>query len=144
MAIRTKWDGFLCLVFRDRERIDLQSESKQPLTCYFPEIREAVAGIAAEYFVPDGELAVPSRGALMQRIHPAPSRVAKLSMQTPAILIVFDLMAGSGGKSLLQTPLWKRRQHLEEFAHTFLRRDKRFRLLPSPSMSQQLEVGWPR
>ena len=70
-----KWDGFRCLVFRDGDKIELQSKSGQPLTRYFPDLVEAVGGIKAKRFVLDGEIVVPSNGGLsfddlLQRIHP--------------------------------------------------------------------------
>src|SRR5215210_8541069 len=99
-----KWDGFRCLAFRDGAKIELQSKSGQPLARYFPEIVEALLAIDAPRFVLDGELVIPdgdalSFDALLQRIHPSASRITKLSRQTPAVFIVFDLLAGSDGKS---------------------------------------------
>src|SRR5437773_10163509 len=77
-----KWDGFRCLVFRDGAKLDLQSKSGQPLTRYFPELAAIFMGLAARRFVLDGELAVPVEGRfsfddLLQRIHPAESRVQR-------------------------------------------------------------------
>src|ERR1700744_5949086 len=91
-----KWDGFRCLVFRDGDKIELQSKSGRSMTRYFPEVVAALAALKPRQFVLDGEIAVPSDGAfsfdaLLQRIHPAPSRVRKLSHDTPALLIIFDL-----------------------------------------------------
>ena len=91
-----KWDGFRCLVFRDGDKVELQSKSGQSLTRYFPEIVDAVLKLKAKSFVLDGEIVVPADGAfsfdaLLQRIHPAASRVQKLAVETPALLIVFDL-----------------------------------------------------
>jgi ATP-dependent DNA ligase len=130
-----KWDGFRCLAFRDDDKIELQSKSEQPLARYFPEIREAIAGLDARQFVLDGEIAIPSDrafsfDALLQRIHPAASRVTRLAKETPAILIVFDLLAGPDGKSLLTTPLRERRKHLEEFARKQFTKNTRIRLSP--------------
>src|ERR671911_1083166 len=70
-----KWDGFRCLVFRDGEKIDLQSKSGQPLTRYYPDVVEAVRKVKAQRFVLDGEIVVPRNGGfsfddLLQRIHP--------------------------------------------------------------------------
>ena len=113
-----KWDGFRCLVFRDGDKIALQSKSGQPLTRYFPDLVEAVGGIKAKRFVLDGEIVVPSNGGLsfddlLQRIHPAASRVTKLSKETPALLIVFDLLVDADGKLLAGQPLAERRPLLE-------------------------------
>src|SRR3954465_385792 len=75
-----KWDGFRCLAFRDGDRVELQSKSGQPLARYFPEIADAVRALEPPAFVLDGEIAVPADGgfsfdALLQRIHPAASRI---------------------------------------------------------------------
>ena len=99
-----KWDGFRCVVFRDGSSVALQSKSDRGLDRYFPEIVAAVKRLPAEQFVLDGELAVPIKGAfsfddLLQRIHPAQSRVRMLATQTPAIMIVFDLLSVDGRQS---------------------------------------------
>src|SRR5688572_25736638 len=75
-----KWDGFRCLAFRDGASVELQSKSGQSLTRYFPEMVEALRGVKSAAFVLDGEIVIPSDGALsfdalLQRIHPAASRV---------------------------------------------------------------------
>jgi ATP-dependent DNA ligase len=116
-----KWDGFRCVAFRDGRNVELQSKSLQPLGRYFPEVVEALAQLDAKRFILDGEIAVPEgRGfsfdALLQRIHPAASRVKRLATETPAIYVVFDLLAADDGKSLLCIPLRERRAHLEKFA----------------------------
>src|SRR6266536_2671745 len=94
-----KWDGFRCLAFRDGDRIELQSKAGKPLNRYFPEIVVAMGELDASAFVLDGEIAVPagkvfSFDDLLQRIHPAASRVRKLAAETPALFIAFDLLAG--------------------------------------------------
>src|SRR5947208_937915 len=93
-----KWDGFRCLVFRDGDEVQLQSKAGQPLARYFPEIVEAMKELPAKQFVLDGELVIPAEHGLsfddlLLRLHPAESRVRKLSAATPAVLIVFDLLA---------------------------------------------------
>jgi ATP-dependent DNA ligase len=130
-----KWDGFRCLAFRDGDSVELQSKSGQSLTRYFPEIVETLKAAPAKAFVLDGELVVPDNGgfsfdALLQRIHPAASRVARLSAETPALLIVFDLLAGEDGKALTPLPLVERRERLDGFARKVLRRLPRIRLSP--------------
>ena len=92
-----KWDGFRCVAFRDGAQVDLQSKSGQPLARYFPEIVAALLKLKAKQFVIDGEIVVPIKGSfsfddLLMRIHPAASRIQKLSQETPAKLIVFDLL----------------------------------------------------
>jgi ATP-dependent DNA ligase len=115
-----KWDGFRCLVFRDGDKIALQSKAGKPLTRYFPDVVEAAKALKARRFVLDGEIVVPVGRAfsfddLLQRIHPAASRIAKLAEETPALLIVFDLLEDER-VVFLNTPLAERRPKLEEFA----------------------------
>jgi ATP-dependent DNA ligase len=131
-----KWDGFRCLIFRDGDKIELQSKSGQSLTRYFPDLVEAVGRVKAKRFVLDSEIVVPRDGAfsfddLLQRIHPAASRVAKLSKETPALLIAFDLLADADGKSLIEVPLQERRPRLESFAKQYLTGQDRIRLSPA-------------
>lgn len=117
-----KWDGFRCLVFKDGGTVRLQSKSGQPLERYFPEVAARVAGMKARAFVLDGELVVPDparAGALsfddlLQRIHPAASRVKTLAEAFPATLVVFDLLA-DGKTVLVDRPLADRRARLERF-----------------------------
>jgi ATP-dependent DNA ligase len=128
-----KWDGFRCIAFRDGATVELQSKSGQPLTRYFPEVVETIKGVKAKQFVLDGEIAIPegdsfSFDALLQRIHPAESRVKRLAKETPAIYIVFDLLAGDNGKSLLGETLRVRRKKLEKFAAAQFASDARIRL----------------
>ncbi len=100
-----KWDGFRCLAFRDGEQVDIMSKSGQPLARYFPEIVAGLQALAARKFVIDGEIIVTENrtldfDALLQRIHPAESRIRKLSKETPATLVVFDLLVDDKGKDL--------------------------------------------
>ena len=137
-----KWDGFRSLAFRDGSTIELQSKSEQPLARYFPELVKALSELGAQRFVLDGEIAVPegrdfSFDALLQRIHPAASRVKRLATQTPAIFIVFDLLAAEDGKSLLSFPLSKRRTRLERFAAEFFGTGGRVRLSPATPRLEQ-------
>jgi ATP-dependent DNA ligase len=101
-----KWDGFRCLAFRDRKKVDLQSKAGKPLTRYFPELAAALAKLKAPQFVLDGEIVIPFEGGLsfdqlLMRIHPSASRVDKLSRETPCVFIVFDLLIDAEGKSLV-------------------------------------------
>jgi ATP-dependent DNA ligase len=116
-----KWDGFRCLAFRDGAEVELRSKSGQPLTRYFPELVEALRSLPAKRFVLDGEIVVPvgkslSFDDLLMRIHPAESRVRKLAAETPASLIVFDLLVDEKGKALVGLALEERREKLEAFA----------------------------
>lgn len=116
-----KWDGFRCLMFRRGDLVELQSKAGKPLTRYFPDVVESARALRAKHFVLDGEIVVPRGRAfsfddLLQRIHPAASRIAKLAQATPALLIVFDLLEDERGHALLDTPLAERRPKLEAFA----------------------------
>src|ERR1051325_5104960 len=87
-----KWDGFRCLIFRDGDKVELQSKAGQTLGRYFPEIVESVEGLRARQFVLDGEIVIPvgesfSFDDLLLRIHPAASRVQKLAREHPALFI---------------------------------------------------------
>ena len=130
-----KWDGFRCLAFRDGKNIELQSKSGQSLGRYFPEIVAALLKLKASKFVLDGELVIPVKGGLsfddlLQRIHPAASRVTKLSLSTPAQFIVFDLLVDEAGKPIYESPLSKRRQKLESFAKKQLAKNGNIELSP--------------
>jgi ATP-dependent DNA ligase len=131
-----KWDGFRCLAFRDGQNVELQSKSGQTLGRYFPEIVAALLKLKATKFVLDGELVIPVKGGLsfddlLQRIHPAASRVAKLSEATPAHFIVFDLLVDDAGNATYELPLSKRRQKLESFEKKYLAKNKSIELSPS-------------
>jgi ATP-dependent DNA ligase len=131
-----KWDGFRCIVFRDGDTVELQSKSGQSLTRYFPELIAAVAALKVKAFVLDGEIVVPhgkafSFDALLQRIHPAKTRVEKLSRETPAKLIVFDLLVDADRTSLVDLTLEKRRAQLEAFAQRYLVGNDTIRLSPA-------------
>ena len=115
-----KWDGFRCLAFGAGGEVDLKAKSGKPLARYFPEMVETLKRVKARSFVLDGELAIVSGGefsfdALLQRIHPAESRIKRLAAETPAIFILFDMLLDASGKSLIETPLRERRAALETF-----------------------------
>ncbi|TFV73795.1 ATP-dependent DNA ligase [Blastococcus sp. CT_GayMR19] len=111
-----KWDGFRCVVFRDGDEVELGSRNERPLTRYFPEVVAAVKANLPERCVVDGEIVVP-RGDrlhfedLLQRIHPAQSRVDLLAGQTPASFVAFDLLA-LGDESLLEVSFGERQARL--------------------------------
>jgi ATP-dependent DNA ligase len=114
-----KWDGFRCLARRDGGEVSLTSKSGKPLARYFPEVAEMLRGLKEKHFLLDGELIIPvgdalSFEALQLRLHPAESRVRKLAAETPAELMLFDLLE-LNGKSLTDQPLAKRRETLERF-----------------------------
>src|SRR4051812_18442537 len=122
-----KWDGLRALAFVSGEAgapVDIRSRHGRPLGRYFPEIVAALGGLAeaardryaAPPLVLDGEIVVPTDAgfdfaALLGRIHPAASRVERLRRESPARLVVFDLLA-AGGASLLDAPFAARRARL--------------------------------
>jgi ATP-dependent DNA ligase len=130
-----KWDGFRCLVFRDGDSVELQSKSGQPMARYFPELVEAVRDLEPEQFVLDSEIVIPTGNSvsfddLLMRIHPAASRIRKLAAETPALLIVFDILVDAGGKLVADQPLQNRRKILANFAQRYLKEQKSLRLSP--------------
>src|SRR5438067_6886080 len=113
-----KWDGFRCLAYKDGARAVLMAKSGKPLTDFFPEIVAALKELAAPGFIVDGELVIPigdklSFDALQMRLHPAESRRRKLAAETPALLVLFDLLA-DGSKNLTDALLPERRAALEK------------------------------
>jgi ATP-dependent DNA ligase len=129
-----KWDGFRCLAFKDKDDVELRAKSGKPLTRYFPEVAQALRTIAVARFVLDGELTIPvgkslSFDALQMRLHPAQSRIDKLSVETPAIFMCFDMLRDMKGGELIDRPLVQRRQALEAF---FAKTGRNARLRLSP------------
>jgi ATP-dependent DNA ligase len=114
-----KWDGFRCLAFRDSDGAFLFAKSGKVLGRYFPEVVANVAAISSKPFVLDGELVIPhdsgfSFDALQLRLHPAESRIKKLSGEIPALFVAFDLPS-LDGRSFMDEPLTVRRLALEAF-----------------------------
>src|SRR3569832_2793405 len=104
-----KWDGFRCLAVKRGGKVQLFAKSGKVLHRYFPEVVAAVSALKAADFILDGELTLPfgdslSFDALQMRLHPAESRIRKLSAEIPALLILFDLLI-EAGKSLAAQPL---------------------------------------
>jgi ATP-dependent DNA ligase len=112
-----KWDGFRCIAFRDGDEVELSSRGERPLTRYFPEVVEALKASLPDRCVVDGEVVIATGDrldfeALLQRIHPAKSRVDRLAAETPASFVGFDLLAVDD-ESLMETPFGQRRTRLE-------------------------------
>ena len=131
-----KWDGFRCLMFRQGSKVDLRSKSGEDLARYFPELVAAALKLKAATFLLDGEIVVPhgktfSFDDLLQRIHPAASRIKKLARETPALFLAFDLLATAADKKLAGQPLRKRRPALVAFAKAQFGATKTFRLSPA-------------
>jgi ATP-dependent DNA ligase len=118
-----KWDGFRAIVFRGVADLFIQSRDLRPLDRYFPDVHDALLDRVPPGSVLDGEIVIPTPhgldfDALQLRLHPAASRVAKLSKETPASFVAFDLLAVDG-RSVMEAPQADRRAALE-------------RLLPAP------------
>ena len=133
-----KWDGFRAVVGRDGARADIRSKSGKSLARFFPEIMEGLLATKERRFILDGELILPigdalSFDALQQRLHPAESRIRRLSRETPAQLMLFDCLA-LGAKDLADAPLSERRAALERFH----RKEGSAMLLLSPA-SERIE-----
>ena len=114
-----KWDGFRCLAVRDGADVRLFAKSGKPLGRYFPEILARLASFRSKRFVLDGELVIPIDGrlsfdALQMRLHPAESRVRRLSAETPALYVLFDVLV-AGARDVTALPLRERRAILETF-----------------------------
>jgi ATP-dependent DNA ligase len=114
-----KWDGFRAICFKDEAGVTVTSRKELPFNRYFPEIVAAVEAVDGERCVLDGEIVIftpDGKGldfdGLLQRIHPAESRVRRLAKETPASFIAFDLMR-RGDEDLLTAPFRERRAALE-------------------------------
>jgi len=118
-SFEPKWDGFRSIIFRDGGEIEIGSRNERPMTRYFPELAEAFAAQLPGRCVIDGEIVIPDSGgrrldfeALLQRIHPAASRVTLLATSTPAHFVAFDLLA-LGDTNYCERPFAERRAALE-------------------------------
>jgi len=120
LMFEPKWDGFRSIVFRDGDEVEIGSRNERPMTRYFPEVVDAVRANLPPRCVVDGEIIVPDPDgdgldfeALLQRVHPAESRVRLLAEQTPARFVAFDLLA-LGDTDYLERPFEQRRAALEQ------------------------------
>jgi ATP-dependent DNA ligase len=138
-----KWDGFRCLAKREGEDVQLISKSGKPLGRYFPEMVEVLADLKQDSFLVDAELIISvgdvlSFDALQLRLHPAESRVRKLAAESPAELMLFDLLS-LDGEDLSGEPLSERRAALEKF-HASIRAPQ---LKLSPATTDlDTALGW--
>jgi ATP-dependent DNA ligase len=115
-----KWDGFRAICFRAGDDVAISSRKELPFARYFPEIVVALKTLAEPRAVLDGELvAFTADGrsimfdTLQSRLHPAESRVRKLSVEAPASFVAFDLLA-LGDSDLREAPLGERRELLNQ------------------------------
>jgi ATP-dependent DNA ligase len=113
-----KWDGFRCIVFRENDRIELFSRKLKPLARYFPELLDPLRRALPQRCIVDGEIVIPDSrdhgldfDALLQRIHPAESRILRLAAETPSEFVAFDAIA-LGDESLLDVTMLERRRRL--------------------------------
>jgi ATP-dependent DNA ligase len=141
-----KWDGFRCLVFRKGSTLALQSKGGQPLDRYFPELVAAFLALPVKTFVLDGEIVIQKGDggldfdALLQRIHPAASRIQKLAAETPASFHAFDLLVDGRGERLVERALAERRERLETL---FAKLAETPRVLLSPATAdRRLAERW--
>jgi ATP-dependent DNA ligase len=121
LSYEPKWDGFRAIVVITDAGVEIGSRGSKPLTRYFPELLTEFREQLPLGTVVDGEIIVRQGAAgaerlewetLSQRIHPAQSRIDKLSVETPASFVGFDLLA-EAGRSLLDAPFAERRRALE-------------------------------
>ena len=138
-----KWDGFRCLAVRSGDAVELWSKSGKPLARYFPEVAVMFARLDAREFILDGELLIVTGGAvsfdaLQLRLHPAESRIRKLSGETPAMFMAFDCLA-LGKTMLAAKPLSERRAALEKL----LSNESEADLALSPATAARTRaIGW--
>ncbi|HKE49910.1 MAG TPA: ATP-dependent DNA ligase [Actinomycetes bacterium] len=119
LLFEPKWDGFRSIIFRDGDEVEIGSRNERPMTRYFPEVVEAVLANLPPRAVIDGEIIIPDQEgagldfeALLQRIHPAESRVRMLAEKTPARFVAFDLLA-LDDTDYMERPFAERRAVLE-------------------------------
>src|SRR5438093_25008 len=117
-----KWDGFRGVLENDGGELALWSRNERPLLRYFPELRP-LGDLLPPHSALDGEIVIARDGVLdfdsmQMRLHPAESRVRKLSAEIPAEFIVFDLLLWNGDP-VHQRPLEERRAELEQVANGF-------------------------
>lgn len=138
-----KWDGFRCLAFRTGNKTHLRSKAGKDLTRFFPEVAASLSVLDPPQFVLDGELVIPvgkqlDFAALQARLHPAESRIQRLSRETPALFMAFDIL-DEGGGSLIEHPFSERRKALERF-YSKAQGNDRLRLSPfsrTPSVAKR-------
>src|SRR5262249_60632056 len=90
MYYEAKWDGLRALVLRDGDEVELGSRNERPMTRYFPELVESLKANLPRRCVVDGEIVIVQGDrlefeSLLQRIHPAESRVNLLASEIPAL-----------------------------------------------------------
>src|SRR5262245_39223286 len=138
-----KWDGFRCLAFRAGGDVEIRAKSGKSLARFFPEVLDNLGALRPRAFVLDGALTIARQGALscaalQDRLHPAESRIRRLSLETPATFVAFDCLLAARGKPLLRAPFLERRAALEAF---FQRANGKARGLALTPFTRSLEVA---
>src|SRR4030095_2360661 len=106
----------------DGDELALWSRKERPLLRYFPELRP-LGELLPPHSALDGEIVIARDGvldsdAMQMSLHPADSRVRKLSREIPAEFIAFDVLLWKG-KPVYEQPLAKPREALETGAQGF-------------------------
>lgn len=132
-----KWDGFRGLLENASGELRLWSRNARPLLRYFPELRP-LADLLPAGSALDGEIVIERDGqldfdAMQMRLHPAQSRIGRLSAEIPARFVAFDVLVWRG-EELWRRPLATRRHELE-------RRAKRFQLSPA-TRERAVALDW--
>jgi ATP-dependent DNA ligase len=132
-----KWDGFRGVLENVGKELALWSRNGRPLLRYFPELRP-LGELLPPKSVLDGEVVIVRDGALdfdsmQMRLHPAESRIRRLSAEIPAEFVAFDVLLWDG------EPVWKR--PLDERRRELERVGKGFRLSPATTSLAEAR-GW--
>ena len=132
-----KWDGFRGVLENDGGELALWSRNERPLLRYFPELRP-LGDVLPPHSALDGEIVIERGGrldfdAMQMRLHPAESRIRRLSAEIPAQFVAFDVLLWKG-KPVHELPLEKRRRELEKLA-------KSFRISPA-TRDPEVAAGW--
>ena len=132
-----KWDGFRGVLENDGGELALWSRNERPLLRYFPELRP-LGDLLPPHSALDGEIVIERDGrldfdAMQMRLHPAESRIRRLSGEIPAQFVAFDVLLWKG-KPVHELPLEKRRRELEKLA-------KSFRISPA-TRDPDVAEGW--
>jgi ATP-dependent DNA ligase len=131
-----KWDGFRGVLENAGPELALWSRNERPLLRYFPELRP-LGDLLPPNSALDGEIVIARDGALdfdamQMRLHPAESRIRKLSAEIPAQFVVFDVLVWDG-EPVWKLPLEERRKRVEALSG--------FRLSPA-TRSLDEALGW--
>ncbi len=112
-----KWDGFRGVLENLSGKIQLWSRNERPLLRYFPELGDLGDRLPKRSAI-DGEIIVERNGALefdalQMRLHPAESRIKRLSAESPASFVAFDVLKWEG-EGVHKLPLEERRPRVEQ------------------------------